>query len=236
MRSNTIVRGNRRRTLRVAAAALTVAAGLSLTACNGDDVTGQKDPSAASSSSSSGSGSSSGSSANSGASGDKSPAGQGTATEAGSGSGAGSSSKGQVGKCRTDALDISASDTTIDGDTEGSVAVQMTNVGGRDCVVSGFAGVDLETSEGALSAQRSGQGAPRTVLKDGKSTFFTVSYPMNDSGGSGVKITGLVVTPPGETKSYSLDWPGAATLPVTDGTGSPVNVGPIGSAGQGGAS
>ncbi|MFI8438638.1 DUF4232 domain-containing protein, partial [Streptomyces sp. NPDC079020] len=29
-------------------------------------------------------------------------------------------------------------------------------------------------------------------------------------------------------------WPGAATLPVTDGTGSPVTVGPMGSAGQGG--
>ncbi|MER5987213.1 DUF4232 domain-containing protein, partial [Streptomyces sp. NPDC001787] len=30
------------------------------------------------------------------------------------------------------------------------------------------------------------------------------------------------------------DWPGAPTLPVTDGSGSPVTVGPIGSAGQGG--
>ena len=45
---------------------------------------------------------------------------------------------------------------------------------------------------------------------------------------------GLVVTPPDETKSVSLQWPGAATLPVTEGGGSPVRVGPIGSAGQGG--
>ncbi|MEE1735706.1 DUF4232 domain-containing protein, partial [Streptomyces sp. BE147] len=72
------------------------------------------------------------------------------------------------------------------------------------------------------------------ILKDGESTFFGITYPLNESGGSGVRITGLVVTPPDETKSVTLDWPGAATLPVTDGSGSPVTVGPIGSAGQGG--
>jgi hypothetical protein len=42
------------------------------------------------------------------------------------------------------------------------------------------------------------------------------------------------VTPPGETKTVTFDWPGAATLPVTDGSGSPVKVGPAGNAGQGG--
>lgn len=74
------------------------------------------------------------------------------------------------------------------------------------------------------------------VLGDGKSVSFTVSYPVNDTGGSGVRITALVVTPPDETKSVTLEWPGAATLPVTDGAGSPVRAGPVGSAGQGGAS
>ncbi|MFJ8827901.1 DUF4232 domain-containing protein [Streptomyces sp. NPDC102467] len=243
MRSNTTVRGNRRRTLRFAAAALTVAAGFSLTACNGDDLTGG-DPSPASSASSSSSGSGNGGSeaGSSGSNGSgseqgggkdsagKSSGGQGTA--AGSGSGRSSA----VAKCRTDDLTISASDTTIDGDTDGSVAVEMKNGGGRDCALSGFAGVDLTTREGPLSAKRAGQPAERMILKDGKSVFFNISYPMNDSGGSGVSITGLVVTPPGETKSFSLEWPGAATLPVTDGAGSPVDVGPIGSAGQGGAS
>jgi hypothetical protein len=42
------------------------------------------------------------------------------------------------------------------------------------------------------------------------------------------------VTPPNETKTVTLRWPGAGTLPVTAGTGSPVQVGPVGSAGQGG--
>lgn len=253
MRTHTTSRTAHRRTLRIAAAALTVAASLSLTACNGDDVTGQGDPSAASSASSSGGGSGS-----DGGSGSEGSGTEGSGTEGSGGSeagggetsagkssggsgqgtaaGTGSQGSGQVAKCRTDALDISASDSTIDGDTEGSVAVTMDNVGGSDCAMSGFAGVDLETREGALSAQRSGQPAERMILKDGKSVSFTISYPMNDSGGSGVRVTGLVVTPPGETKSYTLDWPGAATLPVTDGSGSPVKVLPIGSAGQGGAS
>jgi hypothetical protein len=248
MRAITTVRGNRRRNLRIAAAALTVAASLSLTACNGDDVTGQGDPSAASSAAPSGGGSDAeGGSGTGGAGTDGSGAG---GSEQGGGkdsagkdsggqtatAGSGSGQSAQVAKCRTDDLNITASDSTIDGDTEGSVAVTMENVGGKDCALSGFAGVDLTTNAGPLSAKRVGQPAERMVLKDGKSVSFNISYPMNDSGGSGVRVTGLVVTPPGETKSYSLEWPGAASLPVTDGSGSPVNVGPIGSAGQGGAS
>ncbi|WP_319196867.1 DUF4232 domain-containing protein [Streptomyces sp. DK15] len=73
-----------------------------------------------------------------------------------------------------------------------------------------------------------------TVLKKGTAVSFGVNYPLDTTGGSGVRVTGLVVTPPDETKSVTLTWPGAATLPVTDGTGSPIKVGPIGSAGQGG--
>ncbi|MEV0527210.1 DUF4232 domain-containing protein [Streptomyces sp. NPDC050439] len=236
MRSNTTTAA-RRRTLRIAAAALTVAASLSLTACNGDDVAGQGDPSAASSSSStggSGSGGGSGSDGGSEQGGGKDSAGkesggQGTAA----GSGAGNVERAE--KCRTDDLDISATDSTIDGDDKGSVAVTFANPGDRACLLSGFAGVDLKTNAGNVSATREGKPAAEMLLTDGESVSFTVSYPMNDSGGSGVRVTGLVVTPPGETKSYSLAWPGAATLPVSDGSGSSVKVGPIGSAGQGGA-
>ncbi|MEU6995586.1 DUF4232 domain-containing protein [Streptomyces sp. NPDC046465] len=206
------------------AAALAVAASLSLTACNGDDTTAQGDGSSASSASSTGGGSGSGGTEQ----------GDGKDSDGQAPAEAGSNAGGSGGKCATDSLDISASDSTIDGDDKGSVAVEMKNVGEKDCVVSGFAGVDLKTSEGALSAERSGQPAERTVLKAGKSTFFNVSYPMNDSGGSGVSVSALVVTPPGETKSLSMEWPSDKTLPVTDGSGSSVTVGPIGSAGQGG--
>ncbi|MEU3662761.1 DUF4232 domain-containing protein [Streptomyces sp. NPDC032940] len=201
-------------------AALAVVAGLSLTACQNDDATGQSDSPAASSSSSSTDGPGSDGSAQEAAEDDagKSPEQEQSAT----------------GKCRTDELDVKAQDNTIDGDEAGTVAVTFTNGGGRDCAIAGFAGVDLKTDAGTVSAERTGEPAPATVLKDGESVSFFISYPANDTGGSGVRITGLVVTPPNETKSITLDWPGAASLPVTDGSGTPVKVGPIGSAGQGG--
>ncbi|MFD0053852.1 DUF4232 domain-containing protein [Streptomyces sp. NPDC005047] len=216
-------------------AALAVAASLSLTACqNDDDATGQSDPSAASSEASSGGGSGSGDSQQ--GAGDET-GGEGTGGQeaaAGSGSGAGSGESDKTGKCRTDELKFKAMDATIGGDTEGTVAVELTNGGGRECAISGYAGVDLKTNSGTLSAKRSGEPVVPGTLEDGETVAFGIHYPINDSGGSGVRITGLVVTPPDETKSVTLDWPGAATLPVTDGTGSPVKVGPIGSAGQGG--
>ncbi|MEU6673851.1 DUF4232 domain-containing protein [Streptomyces sp. NPDC046925] len=212
-------------------AALAVAASLSLTACNGDDTTAQGDPSSASSESSSSGGSGSGGSDQGDAEqgGGKDSGGQ---NSGGTDEGNGSNADGQTAKCRTDALNITASDSTISGDPDGTVAVTLEN-SGEDCALSGFAGVDLKTSEGSLSAERRGEPAERMILKNGKSVSFGINYPMNDSGGSGVKITGLVVTPPGESKSFSLEWPGAGTLPVTDGSGTPVQVGPIGSAGQG---
>jgi hypothetical protein len=213
---------------KITIAALAVVAGLSLTACQNDDVA--TDRSNSSSSSSKG-GSNSGGSAQETAkdsAGNDADEGQGTVA------GTGSNEDGEIGTCRTDELEVTATDNTIDGDPDGSVAVEFTNGGGRDCAISGYAGVDLETSAGPLSAKRTGEQAPSVVLKDGESVAFGITYPVNDTGGSGVRITGLVVTPPDETKSVTLDWPGAATLPVTDGSGSPVKVGPIGSAGQGG--
>ncbi|GAA3165419.1 MULTISPECIES: DUF4232 domain-containing protein [Streptomyces] len=211
-------------------AALAVVAGLSLTACqNDEDTAGPSSSSAASTTPSTSEGAS-----DSGQGAAETNAGKGSGEEQGTATGTGSDNNGKVGKCRTDELEVTATDNTIDGDPDGTVAVTFTNGGGRDCSISGYAGVDLKTSAGSLSAKRTGQQATSTVLKDGESVAFGITYPVNDSGGSGVRITGLVVTPPDETKSVSLDWPGAATLPVTDGSGTPVQVGPIGSAGQGG--
>lgn len=215
-------------------AALALAAGLSLTACqNDDDAVGQTDPSSgssASAASSSGGGSDSGGTDQTG--GKESPAPDSGGSASG-GSGSGSDAKG--GKCTTDGLKITATDTFIDGDPDGSIAVGLTNASGADCVISGFAGVDLKTNAGTISATRKGDPGDPYTLKNGKEIDFNVSYPLNETGGSGVRITGLVVTPPNETKSVTLDWPGKSSLPVGDsGNGDQVLVGPIGSAGQGG--
>ncbi|MFJ3420768.1 DUF4232 domain-containing protein [Streptomyces sp. NPDC086082] len=230
-------------------AALAVAAGLSLTACqsgNDNAGNGQSDPSSTSAASTGG-GSDSNSSSTGGGSGtnasDRSGTSTGTGTSSGSGSkgsgktagsGSGTGASARTGKCLTAGLKITAQDGTIGGDTDGTVVVTLTNRSGHDCTVAGYAGVDLKTNAGSLSAKRTGQETVSAVLKNGESTYFPVSYPLNTSGGSGVRITGLVVTPPDETHSVTLAWPGAASLPVTDGSGSSVKVGPIGSAGQGG--
>lgn len=226
-------------------AALIVAAGLSLTACqNGDDgATGASDPSSGSSasaaSSSTGGSGSGGSDQDSGkdsAGKDSAGKGSGGTSTAGKGTagGTGSGDSGKGAKCRTDGLEITAMDNFIDGDPDGTVAVEMKNTSGQDCVISGFAGVDLKTNAGSLSAERTGAPGEPYTLKNGSQIAFAINYPLNESGGSGVRITGLVVTPPNETKSVTLAWPGRGTLPATDGSGTPVKVGPIGSAGQGG--
>lgn len=151
----------------------------------------------------------------------------------GAGTGAGTGDNAKVAKCRTDDLKFTAIDSTITGDPDGTVAVEITN-NGHDCAISGYAGVDLKTTAGSVSAQRTGQEVTPIILKTGEDVAFGINYPINDSGGSGVRVTGLVVTPPDETKSVTLQWPGGASLPVTDGSGTPVKVGPMGSAGQGG--
>ncbi|OWA08010.1 hypothetical protein B9W62_16995 [Streptomyces sp. CS113] len=219
-------------------AAMALAAGLSLTACQSDDGgtdQGAAPPAASTASSSNGGSGSADSDAAGSDSAGKSP--NGTGDSGGSGGTGGSGGAGEDGnaaKCSTDELEITAIDATVGGDAEGTVAVDLKNGGGRDCSLAGYAGVDLKTNSGTVSAERTGDPAPRIVLKDGETVTFGITYPMNDSGGSGVRITGLVVTPPDETKSVTLDWPGGSSLPVTDGSGTPVRVGPLGSAGQGG--
>ncbi|MFJ8805732.1 DUF4232 domain-containing protein [Streptomyces sp. NPDC102490] len=217
-------------------AAMALAAGLSLTACQNDDGGSDRSaaPSAASTASSSNGGSGSAGSDQQGGtdSAGKSP--NGTGGSKGTGGSAGAAEDGKAAGCRTDELEITAMDATVGGDTEGTVAVDLKNGGGRDCTLTGYAGVDLKTNAGTLSAKRTGEQAPTVVLADGDTVTFGITYPINDSGGSGVRVTGLVVTPPNETKSVTLDWPGGASLPVTDGSGTPVRVGPLGSAGQGG--
>ncbi|MGW2812516.1 DUF4232 domain-containing protein [Streptomyces sp. NPDC001415] len=223
--------GNRRKAFLVSA--VLVGGAMLMTACQDTDA----DAGAAQGSSSATPGgkeaTSSGSTATGGSQGGgkdsagKSSGGQGAAA------GTGSGGNGKSGNCRTADLKITASDSSISGDPEGTVAVTLKNTGGHDCAISGFAGVDLKTNAGSLSAKRTAQKPSPGVLKSGKSVSFGITYPLNKTGGSGVRITGLLVTPPNETKTVTLAWPGAASLPATDGADSPVKVGPIGSAGQG---
>ncbi|WP_428952332.1 DUF4232 domain-containing protein [Streptomyces sp. cg35] len=210
----------RARKLTLAALALT--AGLSLTACqgSGDSAAGTNDSASASSSSSSSDGASdSGADSTSGSSSDK------NATSTGDeGSGGGQIN---TGPCKTANLDFDSAH----GMGEGTLMVSFKNTGDA-CSLKGFPGVDLKAANGggSISAGRSGLAAPVVVLKNGEETRFTLHYPRNDSGGSGVNFTSMVVTPPNETHSKTL--PVAVNLPVSDKADSSVTVDPVGTGKQ----
>ncbi|MFJ4697280.1 Protein of unknown function [Streptomyces sp. TverLS-915] len=233
---------------KLALATLAVLTGLTLTACQSDDGGDDKaapagntaaDSSApadeqgsAESSASTGSGDSS-SSAGSGSSSGSS----GSSDSAGSSGSSGGGASAETGKCLTSNLKISASDATIGDDDPATVAITFENTGSASCSLNAYAGADLSTNSGSISAERGIKASVPdhpVVLKPGEKTYAPVLYPVNKTGGSGVRITGLTVTPPDETHSVKLSWPGQPSLPVSDSDkGQGVEIGPMGSIGQG---
>ncbi|MFK8848079.1 DUF4232 domain-containing protein [Streptomyces sp. Ac-502] len=231
MSASTSDRTTRRRTLRVAAAALTAAAALSLTACSGSDAAapkagGQSGSGAAAEAGGAGSAGAGGAGSDGGAQGGgaqpdsaKPGAGDGTAPRAGSGGGAssragsggGAAKGGGKGKfCRTSELNMEAVDSSPDQQT-GDVTVQMTNKSGRNCSVTGFAGVDLKDADGTSAPVHRGGEQPRiTDLRPGDTATFSISYSVDNSDGNLATPTHLIVTPPNETHSVSLKWPADA--------------------------
>ncbi|MEU3194034.1 DUF4232 domain-containing protein [Streptomyces sp. NPDC006992] len=128
----------------------------------------------------------------------------------------------EVGACKTSGLAFS----TSPGMAQGSLLVNLENTTATACTMHGFPGVDLQSAAGSMNAARNGLAAPTVRVGPGESTRFTLHYPPNDSGGSGLNVTSLVVTPPNETSSQTL--PVSINLPVSDSTDSGVTVGPVG--------
>ncbi|WP_420032581.1 DUF4232 domain-containing protein [Streptomyces sp. cg28] len=207
-------------------AAVALTAGLALTACqdnqdSGDAASGSNDSAAASSSSSASASAPSSSSASSSAAS--------TAGGSSSGDDAPGSGGGQIntGPCKTANLSFS----TAHGMGEGDFMVAMKNTGDA-CYLKGFPGVDLKAANGggSISAGRTGTAPVSVVLKNGEETRFHLHYTPNTSGGSGVTITSLVVTPPNETHSKSV--PVSLNLPVSDKPSGGVTVDPVGTGKQ----
>ncbi|MGW6399245.1 DUF4232 domain-containing protein [Streptomyces sp. NPDC055134] len=201
--------------------AIAVAAGLSLTACqSGDDSSAGSDDFSSSAQSS---GSQSSGSQDSG--GSSASTGNGTSTAGSDASTGGSSNGGSgtgTGACQTSHLAFSSSG----GMAEGTLIVNLKNTGSATCTLKGFPGADLKGKDGTVSAERSKLAPPSVSVKPGEETRFTLHYPSNDSGGSGVTFTSLVVTPPNETHSHTL--PVTINVPATDGSGPAITVDPVG--------
>ncbi|MEU0132497.1 DUF4232 domain-containing protein [Streptomyces sp. NPDC006296] len=214
-------------TKKLSLTALALVAGLSLTACQGSEnsAAGTSDSeTTASSSSSSGADDSTDSTGSTGGdaseggttgSGEESPT-----SDADQGSGEG---KITTGGCRTANLDFS----TTHGMGEGDLVVRLKNTGDA-CTLKGFPGVDLRSQDasGPISAARTEATAPVVNLGTGETTRFTLHYPPNNSGGSGVHVSAIEVTPPDETHSKALSV--SLRMPVTEGADQKVTVDPVG--------
>lgn len=200
---------SRKRTATVGAA-LTAVIALALTACNGDDnASGSTQASPTASADEAGG---TGRAGQADQSADTNTSGSDQSTDTSTGD----TSDGKVDPCRYGVLDATAADNTTDK-TEGVVTVTFKNVAGSDCRISGFPGVDLKTSLGdTFSVDRNGEQAVPQILKEGETAAFNITFPVNNSGGSGVRLTDMVVTPPNEVEPFTLTWP-AGTLAVTDG-------------------
>ncbi|MGY0492589.1 DUF4232 domain-containing protein [Streptomyces sp. WG-D5] len=205
-------------------AAVALAAGLSLTACQGNEDAASSSSSA---SSSGGGESSTGTGATTG--GETSGKNAGDTSDDADVAAAEGSGKGQIntGPCTTDNLAFDSAH----GMGEGTLVISMRNTSDA-CSLKGFPGVDLRTDEasGPLSAQRSDLASPTVVLGNGETTRFTLHYPPNTTGGSGVDVTSLDITPPNETHSATLKV--GINLPVSDGADQKVYVDPVGTGKQ----
>lgn len=214
-------------------AGITLVSALALTACNGDDAAAGASTPAASTSAdqsdnrNSATGSSSDSSGSGGSSGAGTSTGGSTGSNDSSGTGGSNSSKTPI--CTASTLRVTAVDNSAGADNKdtGIVTVQLFNKGGQNCRVSGFPGVDLKTNAGSMSIPRNSEKPYPATLKPGESAAFNIQFPVNNSGGSGIRPTQIVVTPPNDTHQATVPWP-AGSLPATDGSdsGPKLEVGP----------
>ncbi|MGX1853130.1 DUF4232 domain-containing protein [Streptomyces sp. NPDC055299] len=251
MRSNTTARTARRRTLRVAAAALTAAAALSLTACSGSDAAGSKpagqSDTGAAAATSGGAGNSdaapgSDAQATPGAKADaKADAKTGAKTgaagkQSGSASAANGGGAGSGGeRCHTSGLKAAfatGGDAAPDPNAGGSTttSIVLTNKGSRACKIGGFPGVDLKSENGGerWSLTRSSAKHGSITLQPGDSTDFTLNVALTKEDKGFYQPAFADVTPPNETTSLTIAWPWGTLVDQRSATHPATFVNPIG--------
>ncbi|MEU6550389.1 DUF4232 domain-containing protein [Streptomyces sp. NPDC046915] len=207
-----------------ALAAISLAATLSLTACSGDgsgkdsSSKGSSSSSSASSSSSSDGGSTAnggskpegGPTANGGSKADNAKSGSGENTAAGTAANGATGTSAKVTFCKTEDLAIDAANAAPDKNT-GRINITMVNRGATTCSATGFAGVDIKDADHTSNPIERGHAQPRvTILKPGDAAVFDLAYDIDSTGKSLASPTNILVTPPNETHTVSLDWPKGA--------------------------
>ncbi|MER5639651.1 DUF4232 domain-containing protein [Kitasatospora sp. NPDC002227] len=127
---------------------------------------------------------------------------------------------GAVAACTTANLipDVSVSYAKPPLPDLSAVTVSLVNKGDT-CTLSGFPGVDLVTSEGATSVPRGRDQAATVTLAKAQGVMATVWYRAAPKGHTGAKVTTMTVTPPGETHPVKLTWPGTELAAGADARG-----------------
>jgi hypothetical protein len=141
----------------------------------------------------------------------------------------------RLARCTLDQLKASLGATTGEAGQRHTTVV-WTNTSAAGCLMEGFGGVDLQGPDDPMGPTYS---LPRTsatpesfTLAPGHAAHTTITWlPPQD--GPGWTPTTIVVTPPDETRSARLDWPGGAVLRQDGATHPGSYVGPV-SPGAGG--
>jgi uncharacterized protein DUF4232 len=133
-------------------------------------------------------------------------------------------------RCHTAGLRFSfgnGDQTYSSSDDQQHLEVVMTNSSGTTCTVKGFPGVDLKAADTWSLVRSSASTAPVT-LKPGASASFVITYlPWEAGSGAEFPAKSLVVTPPNETTSVTLTWPGDSILRQDGATHPGTYVGPV---------
>ncbi|MEU9320446.1 DUF4232 domain-containing protein [Streptomyces sp. NPDC048295] len=194
-----------------ALAAISVAATLSLTACSGDGSgTGSSSKGSSSSSSSNDGTKAENGSATGGSEAGNAKTDSGEDTKAEAAANAATKTSGKITFCKTRDLAIDATDAAPDEES-GRIDITMINRGSTTCSATGFAGVDIKDADNTSNPIERGHAQPRiTTLKPGDAAVFNLSYDIDNTGNSLSSPTNILVTPPNETHTISLNWPEGA--------------------------
>ncbi|MHB9860546.1 DUF4232 domain-containing protein [Streptomyces sp. YIM S03343] len=105
--------------------------------------------------------------------------------------------------------------------------IWFTNQSKRTCTLSGFAGVDMigaQKTDGTWSLARSSKKPVKMVLKQGDTVDFSITLlPVAKSTPQKQKFVPakFLVTPPNETKHFTLKWPFGGQILKQDGATHP---------------
>jgi hypothetical protein len=213
-----------------------LATGLLLAGCGGNSAPTPSPMSAGSEpSSSSSTPSSSDQAAGSGSSGSGS-SGSGSSGSGSSGSGSSGGGSQGGGRCTLSSLTASLGRTTGEAGQRHTVVVWK-NTSSTACTMTGFGGVDLRGPNdpqfgGTYSLPRSSKKATAVRLPPGGTAHTLITWlPPQD--GPGWTPTNIVITPPDETSSATVKWPGGAVLRQDAATHPGTFIDPVAAGSQG---